>query len=108
MGDNKCTSTPICNEYISLAEKYIEEQLLEQIPGFNVVTCTASLQYCKDEVAGDILDMLLMFTAFLAFKEMFLGYRADKEGWGLGLSSSLVVTLLCNSSLSASQTNLRL
>ena len=30
----------------------------------------------KDEVAGDIFDMLLTFTDFLAFKEMFLDYRA--------------------------------
>lgn len=92
MGDNKRTYTPICNEYISLVEKYNEEHLLEQIPGFNMVTCTVSLQHCKEKVAGDISDMLFMFTAFLAFKEVFLGYRAEKEGWGLGLSSTLVVT----------------
>lgn len=30
----------------------------------------------KDEIAGDIFDMLLTFTDFLAFKEMFLDYRA--------------------------------
>uniref|UniRef100_A0A8C5Y6P9 ADP-ribosylation factor-like protein 2-binding protein n=1 Tax=Microcebus murinus TaxID=30608 RepID=A0A8C5Y6P9_MICMU len=33
--ENKLTYTPIFNEYISLVEKYIEEQLLERIPGFN-------------------------------------------------------------------------
>lgn len=27
-------------------------------------------------MAGDIFDMLLTFTDFLAFKEMFLDYRA--------------------------------
>lgn len=40
---------------------------------------TAILFFCrhhKDEVAGDIFDMLLTFTDFLAFKEMFLDYRA--------------------------------
>lgn len=34
--------------------------------------------YCrqhKDEISGDIFDMLLTFTDFLAFKEMFLDYR---------------------------------
>jgi len=30
----------------------------------------------KDEVSGDILDMLLTFTDFMAFKEMFIDYRA--------------------------------
>ncbi|KAL6084839.1 hypothetical protein STEG23_011231, partial [Scotinomys teguina] len=74
--ENKLTYTPIFNEYISLVEKYIEEQLLERIPGFNMAAFTTTLQHHKDEVAGDIFDMLLTFTDFLAFKEMFLYYRA--------------------------------
>uniref|UniRef100_A0A671G0M7 ADP-ribosylation factor-like protein 2-binding protein n=1 Tax=Rhinolophus ferrumequinum TaxID=59479 RepID=A0A671G0M7_RHIFE len=74
--ENKLTYTPIFNEYISLVEKYIEEQLLERIPGFNMAAFTATLQHHKDEMAGDIFDMLLTFTDFLAFKEMFLEYRA--------------------------------
>jgi len=72
---------------------------------------TAILFFCrhhKDEVAGDIFDMLLTFTDFLAFKEMFLDYRAEKEGRGLDLSSGLVVTSLCkSSSVPASQNDLR-
>ncbi|VFV43209.1 adp-ribosylation factor-like protein 2-binding, partial [Lynx pardinus] len=51
----------------------------------------------KDEVAGDTVDMLLTFTDFLAFKEMFLDYRAETEKWELDLSSGLVVTSLCKS-----------
>nr|KAF6406121.1 ADP ribosylation factor like GTPase 2 binding protein [Molossus molossus] len=91
-----------------IMEKYIEEQLLERIPGFNMAAFTTTLQHHKDEVAGDIFDMLLTFTDFLAFKEMFLDYRAEKEGRGLDLSSGLVVTSLCKStSLPASQNNLR-
>ncbi|KAH0500413.1 ADP-ribosylation factor-like protein 2-binding protein [Microtus ochrogaster] len=105
--ENKLTYTPIFNEYISLVEKYIEEQLLERISGFNMAAFTTTLQNHKDEVAGDIFDMLLTFTAFLAFK-MFLYYRAEKEGRGLDLSSGLVVTSLCkSSSTAASQNNLR-
>ncbi|XP_032139860.1 ADP-ribosylation factor-like protein 2-binding protein isoform X1 [Sapajus apella] len=77
--ENKLTYTPIFNEYISLVEKYIEEQLLERIPGFNMAAFTTTLQHHKDEVAGDIFDMLLTFTDFLAFKEMFLDYRAGEE-----------------------------
>ncbi|XP_076988642.1 ADP-ribosylation factor-like protein 2-binding protein isoform X1 [Tamandua tetradactyla] len=106
--ENKLIYTPIFNEYISLVEKYIEEQLLERIPGFNMVAFTTTLQHHKDEVAGDIFDMLLTFTDFLAFKEMFLDYRAEKEGRGLDLSSGLVVTSLCKSSSTpASQNSLR-
>ncbi|CAD7683660.1 unnamed protein product [Nyctereutes procyonoides] len=95
--ENKLTYTPIFNEYISL-----------RIPGFNMAAFTTTLQHHKDEVAGDIFDMLLTFTDFLAFKEMFLDYRAEKEGRGLDLSSGLVVTSLCkSSSVPASQNDLR-
>lgn len=41
--ENKLTYTPIFNEYISLVEKCIEEQLLEHIPGFNMATFTTIL-----------------------------------------------------------------
>ncbi|NXP73881.1 AR2BP protein, partial [Ramphastos sulfuratus] len=74
--ENKLIYTAIFNEYISLVEKYIEEKLLDWIPGFNMTAFTMSLQQHKDEMAGDIFDMLLTFTDFLAFKEMFLDYRA--------------------------------
>ncbi|XP_061863525.1 ADP-ribosylation factor-like protein 2-binding protein [Colius striatus] len=100
--ENKLIYTSIFNEYISLVEKYIEEKLLDRIPGFSMTAFTISLQQHKDEMAGDIFDMLLTFTDFLAFKEMFLDYRAEKEGRGLDLSNVLVVTSLNNSSVSSS------
>lgn len=100
--ENKLIYTSIFNEYISLVEKYIEKKLLDRIPGFNMTAFTMSLQQHKDEMAGDIFDMLLTFTDFLAFKEMFLDYRAEKEGRSLDLSSGLVVTSLNKSSISSS------
>ncbi|NWS10112.1 AR2BP protein, partial [Pachyramphus minor] len=92
--ENKLIYTDIFNEYISLVEKYIEEKLLDRIRGFDMVAFTVSLQQRKDEMPGDIFDLLLTFTDFLAFKEMFLEYRAEKEGRSLDLSSALVVTSL--------------
>ncbi|KAG8518344.1 ADP-ribosylation factor-like protein 2-binding protein [Galemys pyrenaicus] len=96
--ENKFSYTPIFNEYLSLVEKYIEEQLLRRIPGFNMAAFTTTLRHHKDEVTDDIFDMLLTFTDFLAFKEMFLNYKAEKEGRGLDLSTGLVVTSLCKPS----------
>uniref|UniRef100_A0A8V0ZUH1 ADP-ribosylation factor-like protein 2-binding protein n=1 Tax=Gallus gallus TaxID=9031 RepID=A0A8V0ZUH1_CHICK len=77
--ENKLIYTSIFNEYISLIEKYIEEKLLDRIPGFNMTAFTMSLQQHKDEMAGDIFDMLLTFTDFLAFKEMFFGLQSYHE-----------------------------
>nr|XP_055182771.1 ADP-ribosylation factor-like protein 2-binding protein [Nyctereutes procyonoides] len=102
------TYTPVFNEYVSLVEKYIEEQLPERLPGFNMAAFTTTLQHPREEVAGDVWDVLLTFTGFLAFKEMFLDYRAEKEGRGLDSSSGLVVTSLCKSqNVPASENDLR-
>ncbi|PNJ62762.1 ARL2BP isoform 4 [Pongo abelii] len=43
--ENKLIYTPIFNEYISLVEKYIEEQLLQRIPGFNMAAFTTTLHH---------------------------------------------------------------
>lgn len=106
--ENKLSYTSIFQEYVNLLEKYIEQQLIERIPAFNMATFTTSLQQHKDEISGDIFDMLLTFTDFLAFKEMFLDYRMEKEGHGLDFSGDLIVTSLSkSSSLSPASNNLR-
>ncbi|XP_071613356.1 ADP-ribosylation factor-like protein 2-binding protein isoform X2 [Heliangelus exortis] len=100
--ENKLIYTSIFNEYISLVEKYIEDKLLARIPGFNMTAFTMSLQQHKDEMTGDLFDILLTFTDFLAFKRMFLDYRAEKEGRSVDSSIELVVTSLNKSSISSS------
>ncbi|KAL6107163.1 arl2bp [Pungitius sinensis] len=92
--ENKLSYTPIFNEYVELLEKNLEQQLKERIPAFNMNTFVKMLMQHKEEVPGDIFDMLVTFTDFVAFKEMFLEYRAEKEGRGLDLSEGLVVTSL--------------
>ncbi|XP_044047969.1 ADP-ribosylation factor-like protein 2-binding protein [Siniperca chuatsi] len=92
--ENKLSYTPIFNDYVDLLEKHLELQLMERIPGFNMNIFIEMLMQHKEEVPGDIFDMLLTFTDFMAFKEMFLAYRAEIEGRGLDLSQGLVVTSL--------------
>lgn len=93
--ENKLTYTPIFNEYVNLLEKHLEQQLIERIPDFNMNTFMQLLIQHKEEVPEEMFDMLLSFTDFMAFKEMFLEYRAEKEG--RGLSQGLVVTSLTSS-----------
>ncbi|XP_060932019.1 ADP-ribosylation factor-like protein 2-binding protein, partial [Limanda limanda] len=95
--ENKLSYTPIFKEYVDRLEKHLEQQLMERIPDFNMKTFIELLMQHKEEVAGDIVEMLLTFTDFMAFKEMFLEYRAEKEGRGLDLSPGLVVTPLISS-----------
>ncbi|XP_055790276.1 ADP-ribosylation factor-like protein 2-binding protein isoform X3 [Salvelinus fontinalis] len=92
--ENKLTYIPIFNEYIEKLEKRLEQQLMERIPCFNMSTFNHLLKQHKDEVSGDIFDMLLSFTDFMAFKEMLIDYRAEREGRGLDLSDGLVVRSL--------------
>ncbi|KAM3870088.1 ADP-ribosylation factor-like protein 2-binding protein [Diretmus argenteus] len=92
--ENKLSYTPIFNEYVNLLEKHLEQQLMERIPGFNMNAFIVLLMQHKDEVLGDIFDILMSFTDFMAFKEMFVYYRAEKEGRGLDTSQGLVVTSL--------------
>ncbi|KAM9853927.1 ADP-ribosylation factor-like protein 2-binding protein [Aulostomus maculatus] len=89
--ENKLSYTAIFNEYVDLLEKHLEQQLVRRIPGFHMSTFMQLLVQHKEEVPGDILSMLLTFTDFMAFKEMFLQYREDKEGRGLDLSQGLIV-----------------
>lgn len=96
--ENKLSYTPIFTEYVDLLEKHLEQQLMERIPDFDMNSFTQLLVQHKEEVPPDIFDMLLTFTDFMAFKELFLEYRAEKEGRGLDLSQGLVVTsLVCSS-----------
>lgn len=95
--ENKLTYTPIFNEYVNLLEKHLEHQLMERIPDFNMNTFIQLLMQHKEDVPADIFDMLISFTDFMAFKEMLLEYRAEKEGRGLDLSQGLVVTSLMSS-----------
>lgn len=95
--ENKLIYTSIFNDYVDLLEKHLEQQLTERIPGFNMNTFNDLVKQHKEEVPDDIFDMLLTFTDFMAFKEMFVAYRAEKEGRGLDWSEGLVVTSLVTS-----------
>uniref|UniRef100_A0A8C4UW09 ADP-ribosylation factor-like protein 2-binding protein n=1 Tax=Falco tinnunculus TaxID=100819 RepID=A0A8C4UW09_FALTI len=96
----KLIYTFIFNEYISIVKKYMEEKLLNLIPGFDMTAFTMSLQH-KDEMASELFDMLLTFTDFPAFKEMFLDYKA--VSMSRCVFSLQTTELVVTSSLSARQ-----
>lgn len=95
--ENKLSYTTIFNEYVDLVEKHLEQQLVERIPGFHMDTFMKLLMQHKDKVPEEIFDMLLTFTDFMAFKEMFLECRAEKEGRNVDLNQCFVVTSLVSS-----------
>ena len=89
--ENKFVYTDIFKEYGEIIEKYLVDELQKRIPDFSMDRFAASLQAHKNEITDEIFDMFVTFTDFLAFKEMFLDYRADKEGKNIELLDSVVV-----------------
>jgi len=92
--ENKFVYTDIFREYSSIVERYLEVQLKSRIPGFSMEKFSSLLQAHKHEITHDIFEMFSTFTDFLAFKEMFLDYKAEKEGKNVDLMENLVVQSL--------------
>ncbi|GFT86488.1 ADP-ribosylation factor-like protein 2-binding protein [Trichonephila clavipes] len=78
--ENKLEYMDIFNLYTELIEKHIEKSLLKQIPGFSMKEFLKDIINKQSELDGDVFDMLVSFTDFISFKEMFLDYKAAKDG----------------------------
>ncbi|XP_072169354.1 ADP-ribosylation factor-like protein 2-binding protein [Diadema setosum] len=90
--ENKMEYTDIFNQYTSLIEKYIEEQLVARIPAFCMDEFLKQLAKRKDKLEGEIFEILFTFSDFLAFKELMLDFKADKEGTSIDLGAGIIVT----------------
>ncbi|XP_051169731.1 ADP-ribosylation factor-like protein 2-binding protein isoform X2 [Leptopilina boulardi] len=98
--ENKLIYMDIFNDYNRDIETFLENNLKKVIPNFSMTTFLKQLSNKKSELEGEIFEILLAFTDFLAFKEMILDYRAVKEGKVEDLSGSLFVTPLKSCNLS--------
>ncbi|XP_077993526.1 ADP-ribosylation factor-like protein 2-binding protein isoform X2 [Glandiceps talaboti] len=90
--ENKFIYTDIFKEYTELIEKYLEDQLTQRMEGFSMSEFTKQLVNRKDELNGEIFEMLLTFSDFIAFKEMFIDYKEEKEGRTVDFSAGIVIT----------------
>eukprot|EP00057_Strongylocentrotus_purpuratus_P031483 XP_784775.3 PREDICTED: ADP-ribosylation factor-like protein 2-binding protein [Strongylocentrotus purpuratus] len=90
--ENKFEYTDIFNQYTRLIEKYIEEQLTARIPAFCMEEFLKQLLKRKDKLEGEIFEILYTFSDFVAFKELMVDYRADKEGTCIDMGDNLIVT----------------
>lgn len=92
--DNKLVYTDIFNEYNKAVETYIVNYLQKIIPQFSINTLLNQLNEKQANLEGEVFEVLSTITDFLAFKEMFLDYRAVKEGKVEDLSCDISVTSL--------------
>lgn len=92
--ENKLIYTDIFNEYNKTVENYIVNYLQKLIPHFNINIFLEHLNNKQNELEGEVFEVLSTFTDFTSFKEMFLDFRAVKEGKVQDLSCGISVTSL--------------
>ncbi|XP_015920861.1 ADP-ribosylation factor-like protein 2-binding protein [Parasteatoda tepidariorum] len=78
--ENKLEYMDIFNSYTELIEKHIETSLLRRMPEFSMKDFLKDIAKRHSELEGDVFDILVSFTDFISFKEMFLDYKAAKTG----------------------------
>lgn len=90
--ENKLIYTDIFNEYSKVVENYIVNYLRRILPNFNIDRFLEYLNLKQTELDGEVFEMLATLIDFVAFKQMFLDYRAIKEGKYDDLSSGIHIT----------------
>jgi len=80
--ENKIEYTGIFNEYTRVVEGTLENLLARKMPGFNMRQFERMIGERKDQISGEIFEMLLSFTDFQEFKEQILAYKRGQELFG--------------------------
>ncbi|XP_014473558.1 PREDICTED: ADP-ribosylation factor-like protein 2-binding protein [Dinoponera quadriceps] len=97
--ENKLIYTDIFHEYNKAVEAYIVDYLQKVMPQFTIDILLHQLNEKQAELEGEVFEVLSTITDFLAFKELFLDYRAVKEGEVEDLSCGISVTSFKSCSL---------
>lgn len=77
--ENKVEYTALFSEYTALMERTLEQRLAERVPGFDMRRFEMQLIDRKDEIGGEIFDLLLSFSDFGEFKATMVAHKAAKE-----------------------------
>ena len=73
--ENKLVYTTVFEEYTDAIEKLIESELERRIAGFDMEAFLGELSGRREELDGDVFEMLFTLTDFAAFKDLFVSYR---------------------------------
>merc|ERR1712059_153072 len=77
--ENKLVYTDIYREYTGEIEKYIEAELVQKLPGFRMDDFLVELTDRREQLNGDVFEMLYTLSDFLAFKDLFVDYSLMKR-----------------------------
>ena len=90
--ENRVEYTAIFEDYTTLMETTLERLLSSKVAGFSMHDFEKQLINRKEDIAGEIFDLLLSFSDFSEFKSLILAHKAEREGGGANLGDLLVVT----------------
>ncbi|XP_055522355.1 ADP-ribosylation factor-like protein 2-binding protein [Wyeomyia smithii] len=92
--ENKIVYTEVYQKYTSLVETFIVKNLNRRMSYFDMDLFALELETKKNQLDGEIFELLYTLTDFLAFKEMMLDYKIFKEGRYDDLDQGFSVTSL--------------
>lgn len=84
--ENKLIYTDLFARYTEMIEAAIEARLRAAVPGFDMGAFMAQCDARKEELMGDVFDLLLSLGDFEAFKEVMLGYKREAAGGGVSFA----------------------
>ena len=73
--ENKLIYTTGFEEYTNAIERLIEGELERRIAGFSMEAFLDELAGRREELDGDVFEMLFTLTDFVAFKDLFVSFR---------------------------------
>eukprot|EP00735_Rhodelphis_limneticus_P013131 TRINITY_DN6655_c0_g1::TRINITY_DN6655_c0_g1_i1::g.20285::m.20285 TRINITY_DN6655_c0_g1::TRINITY_DN6655_c0_g1_i1::g.20285 ORF type:complete len:209 (-),score=43.90,sp/Q5ZKW5/AR2BP_CHICK/44.96/5e-32,ARL2_Bind_BART/PF11527.3/5.4e-27 TRINITY_DN6655_c0_g1_i1:540-1166(-) len=78
--ENKLEYTSLFEEYNQLVEQYLERRLTEEIPNFSMDKLARLLETrTKEELEGDVFDLLLTISDFISFRELMIDYKKGRN-----------------------------
>lgn len=75
--ENKLEYTTLFERYTELTESLLLKKLQEALPDFDMEAFMGMVVERKDQVSGDVFDMLLSFGDFSEFKALMLSYKSQ-------------------------------
>eukprot|EP00603_Paraphysomonas_imperforata_P014938 CAMPEP_0114466584 /NCGR_PEP_ID=MMETSP0104-20121206/9149_1 /TAXON_ID=37642 ORGANISM="Paraphysomonas imperforata, Strain PA2" /NCGR_SAMPLE_ID=MMETSP0104 /ASSEMBLY_ACC=CAM_ASM_000202 /LENGTH=153 /DNA_ID=CAMNT_0001639957 /DNA_START=113 /DNA_END=574 /DNA_ORIENTATION=- len=74
--ENKLIYSDVFQDYTALIESYLERRLSQK--GISMRNFESQLEDRKDEISGEIFDLLLSLSDFSEFKDLMLSYKRSK------------------------------
>lgn len=84
--ENKLIYTDLFSKYTEMVEAVIEARLKAAVPGFDMMDFMQMLDERREELMGDVFELLVSLGDFEAFKEVMLSYKKEAQQGGSGFS----------------------